>query len=267
MAARVSLAIDIHEAHTFSALAQDLIAPLGVDPAVVCVELRSTERSGFITAHPPTLGCKGQEDAPFEVLLPVDDYDTYSLFVKFSDEATKQAVNKQVFITICILALAFLVTLVSAAIGFRMIVSRRLLSLHEAIRMAADNLQRRRVKASGMDELTQIINAYNTLMDQDDVRERQLTAANEILTQQSKQDPLTGLYNRRFFSTFVANDKTDGLSANHCGTIMLLDIDFFKLINDRFGHSAGDEVLVEVSTRLNDCLPEGTPVVLSLIHI
>ena len=195
MAARVSLAIDIHEAHSFSALAQDLIAPLGVDPAVVCVELRSNESSAFITAHPPTLGCKGQEEAPFEVLLPVDDYDTYSLFVKFTDEATRQAVNKQVLITVCILALAFLVTLISAAIGFRMIVSRRLLSLHDAIRMAADNLQRRRVKESGVDELAQIINAYNTLMDQDDVRERQLTAANEILTLQSKQDPLTGLYN------------------------------------------------------------------------
>ena len=261
MAARVSLAIDIHEAHTYSALAQDLIAPLGVDQAVVCVELRAADSSNFITAHPPALGCKGQEDAPFEVLLPVDDYDNYSLYVKFTDEATRQAVNKQILITVCILALAFLVTLISAAIGFRMIVSRRLLSLHEAIRMAANNLQRRRVKPSGMDELTQIINAYNTLMDQDDVRERQLTAANEILTLQSKQDPLTGLYNRRFFSTLVAKENKNGLYANRCGTIMLLDIDFFKLINDKYGHAAGDEVLIEVGTRLNDCLPDETPVV------
>ncbi len=261
LAARVSLAIDIHEAHTFSALAQDLIAPLGVDPAVICVELRSTDSKKFITAHPPALGCKGQQHVPFEVVLPIDDFDTYSLHVKFTDEATSRAVNKQIVTTVAILALAFLVTLISAAIGFRMIVSRRLLSLHDAIRMAANNLQRRRIKPSGMDELTQIINAYNTLMDQDAVREKQLTAANKILMRQSRQDPLTGLYNRRYFSTIVTNDAPEDYQTNRCGAIMLLDIDLFKLINDQHGHATGDEVLIKVGKRLNDCLPNGTPVV------
>lgn len=261
LAARVSIALDVHEAQSYSSLARDLIAPLGADPAVVCVEYRSNNIGNFITAHPPTLGCKGQEGAPFAVDLPIDDYDQYSLFVKFTDKAITAAVKKQILITACILTLAFLVTLISAGIGFRMIVSRRLLALHEAIRLAANNLQRLRVKSDGVDELAQIINAYNSLMDQDAVRERQLTAANEILSRQSKQDPLTGLYNRRFFSSIVNNEQKTTRYANRCGTIMLLDIDFFKNINDKYGHAAGDEVLIEISKRLKDCLPDDTPIV------
>ena len=262
LAARVSIALDIHEAQSYSTLAKDLIAPLGVDQAVVCVEYRSNTTGKFITAHPPTLGCKGQNKAPFEVDVPVDDYDNYSLLVKFTDKEITDAVSKQLMIISGILTLAFLVTLISAGIGFRMIVSRRLLALHEAIRLAANNLQRLKVESNGVDELAQIINAYNSLMDQDAVRERQLTAANEILTKQSKQDPLTGLFNRRFFSSIVNDDDNSaGVYANSCGTIMLLDIDYFKNINDTHGHAAGDEVLIELSKRLKDCLPDDTPIV------
>jgi diguanylate cyclase (GGDEF)-like protein len=258
LAARVSLALDIHEAYAYDTLAQDLIAPLGVDEAVVCVEFRSADGSNVIAAHPPTLGCVGQSNAPFEAEIPVDDYDEYNLHLKFTDAAITAAVKKQIIITASVLLFAFIITLVSAAIGFKAIVSSRLLALHDAIRMAADNLQRQRVQSTGYDELAEIIKAYNTLMDQDAVRERQLTAANEILTRQSKQDHLTGLYNRRFFSTMVTENSP---ATPVSGAIMLMDVDHFKKINDVHGHAAGDEVLVALAGRITNCLPDETPVV------
>jgi len=65
-------------------------------------------------------------------------------------------------------------------------------------------------------------------------------------------DSLTGLYNRRYLTAHL-----DGLMARHAEgatigpALLLLDIDWFKRVNDTFGHAAGDEVLREVSARVS----------------
>ncbi|WP_197489973.1 tetratricopeptide repeat-containing diguanylate cyclase [Rheinheimera sp. SA_1] len=80
-----------------------------------------------------------------------------------------------------------------------------------------------------------------------------LKEANDKLAYQSLRDPLTGLFNRRSLLEHMerrqqsdrrvaAPQLTDGF--------ILLDIDFFKHINDHYGHAAGDAVLVEIAKRL-----------------
>jgi two-component system, cell cycle response regulator len=67
-------------------------------------------------------------------------------------------------------------------------------------------------------------------------------------------DPLTGLHNRRYA---MATLQTMARSAEKTGSslaVMLVDLDRFKSVNDRFGHAAGDAVLVEVSRRLSENL-------------
>ena len=63
-------------------------------------------------------------------------------------------------------------------------------------------------------------------------------------------DPLTGLHNRRYMeghlSTLVAQSVQSGRSLS----VLVADIDFFKKVNDTYGHDAGDNVLREFSTRL-----------------
>jgi diguanylate cyclase (GGDEF)-like protein len=63
-------------------------------------------------------------------------------------------------------------------------------------------------------------------------------------------DPLTGLHNRRFIlgqlHASVASVRRHGRDLSVC----LLDVDGFKAINDQLGHAAGDDVLVEIATRL-----------------
>lgn len=61
----------------------------------------------------------------------------------------------------------------------------------------------------------------------------------ELLKQQATTDPLTGLPNRREFLDFMEKR----LCTNDAMSVFILDIDFFKEINDRHGHDAGDEVL------------------------
>lgn len=82
----------------------------------------------------------------------------------------------------------------------------------------------------------------------------QLTKANERLKTLTLTDPLTGLHNRRHFNEVFAQElKRAKRSAQSVGLIML-DIDYFKKLNDRLGHQAGDTALCEVAATLSGCL-------------
>ena len=59
-------------------------------------------------------------------------------------------------------------------------------------------------------------------------------------------DPLTGVLNRAYAMKFVHSLMAD----NKSFTFTMVDLDDFKSINDRFGHTAGDEVLIEISKNL-----------------
>ncbi|MEV6598786.1 GGDEF domain-containing protein [Actinoplanes sp. NPDC051346] len=81
-----------------------------------------------------------------------------------------------------------------------------------------------------------------------DVRRAQvrLEAARAAADQLSRTDPLTGAANRRAFG-----EAFDGVRRDQsCAGILLVDIDHFKQINDRYGHDAGDAVIVTVIRRM-----------------
>ena len=65
----------------------------------------------------------------------------------------------------------------------------------------------------------------------------------ESLHEQSIRDTLTGLFNRRFFEEFLIRELARAGRKTHQISVVVLDIDNFKSINDTFGHSAGDMVL------------------------
>jgi diguanylate cyclase (GGDEF)-like protein len=85
-----------------------------------------------------------------------------------------------------------------------------------------------------------------------------LAQVNEQLQVQSECDPLTGLANRRRFQSAMQLLAADGRLN---GSVFLIDIDHFKRINDRFGHAAGDQVLVEIARRLTTAVRAGDLVV------
>jgi two-component system cell cycle response regulator len=63
-------------------------------------------------------------------------------------------------------------------------------------------------------------------------------------------DALTGLHNRRYLDVHLANLFDDAQRRGAEMAVLLLDIDRFKSVNDRFGHDVGDEVLREFATRI-----------------
>ena len=93
-----------------------------------------------------------------------------------------------------------------------------------------------------------------------DVTERraftaELEEARREAEQQARTDILTGLDNRRRFS-----ELAEACLAHEAASLLLLDVDHFKSVNDHFGHVAGDEVLTWVADRLRAALPEGASV-------
>lgn len=65
----------------------------------------------------------------------------------------------------------------------------------------------------------------------------------EQLREQSTRDPLTSLYNRRYFLDYAKRELNRCAGGNRCAGLIALDIDHFKSFNDTYGHDAGDAVL------------------------
>ena len=114
--------------------------------------------------------------------------------------------------------------------------------------------------SQGMVSLMQVINTVSIyvlisviiiLFCQDSlVMEKKLVTYNERLREASLHDPLTKLYNRRAMVEYL-NELTRKKA--WCN-IAIGDIDFFKKVNDTYGHEAGDAVLVHVAGLLSDCM-------------
>lgn len=70
-------------------------------------------------------------------------------------------------------------------------------------------------------------------------------------------DPLTGLHNRRYGLAQLAAITESALRSGQEFAVLVLDLDRFKSVNDRFGHAAGDAVLIEIANRLSQNLRAG----------
>ncbi|GGK23620.1 hypothetical protein GCM10010124_15090 [Pilimelia terevasa] len=84
---------------------------------------------------------------------------------------------------------------------------------------------------------------------------RDLQDVQHQLSHQAEHDALTGLANRRLF----ADRMTALLAAGATASVVLIDLDDFKTVNDQLGHAVGDELLVSVAQRLQACVrPDDT---------
>lgn len=88
----------------------------------------------------------------------------------------------------------------------------------------------------------------------------QLRETNKALYQLSTTDQLTGLYNRRYAEETLAHALAQLNHNNEPLSLLMLDIDNFKSINDQFGHSVGDRILKNVSRAIkSSVLSTDTP--------
>lgn len=98
--------------------------------------------------------------------------------------------------------------------------------------------------------LQQIANQLAIAIHQSDLY-KQLQAANKQLTHLSIHDPLTRILNRRAFDSALEREWQRAMRSQSPLSLILLDIDYFKLYNDYYGHPAGDNCLIQVAQALS----------------
>jgi diguanylate cyclase (GGDEF)-like protein/PAS domain S-box-containing protein len=76
-----------------------------------------------------------------------------------------------------------------------------------------------------------------------DLRIEEIEELQEELREQAIRDPLTGLYNRRYLSEMLARELGRAQREDYPVSIVMVDVDRFKDVNDAHGHAAGDQVL------------------------
>jgi diguanylate cyclase (GGDEF)-like protein len=86
---------------------------------------------------------------------------------------------------------------------------------------------------------------------------RDLTDANRRLQELASRDSLTEIYNRRYFLELATVELERSRRNGRPASLLLIDIDHFKRVNDSFGHSAGDEVLKGVVASIRVLLRDG----------
>jgi len=85
-------------------------------------------------------------------------------------------------------------------------------------------------------------------------RTSELAEANAKLREMSITDDLTGLFNRRYLIRALEAEFIRAIRYKRTFSLLLFDIDYFKQINDRYGHSCGDAVLIKLASLIRGCL-------------
>lgn len=97
-----------------------------------------------------------------------------------------------------------------------------------------------------------IMNYQSSLEDKVKERTKELMEQNEKLQKLSITDKLTDIYNRVKLDKTLQYEFNRTLRYKHIFSIILMDIDYFKSINDNFGHQIGDDVLIECANLFKD---------------
>lgn len=104
-----------------------------------------------------------------------------------------------------------------------------------------------RLPEKGVYELKLLARTANAAMDE-------IVSLNRKLTKMTNVDGLTGINNRRFFDIMLDREYRDAIRQQSVISLLMLDLDNFKMINDTYGHIAGDECLKTVAKAIANCL-------------
>jgi diguanylate cyclase (GGDEF)-like protein len=105
------------------------------------------------------------------------------------------------------------------------------------------------------------IDFQSELKQQVEEKTKELQVLNATLLRVSRTDRLTGLFNRGAFDSLAKDAYMDCRINRKAFTLALVDVDFFKNINDSYGHNAGDQCLINVANIIADMCRRDTDII------
>lgn len=106
------------------------------------------------------------------------------------------------------------------------------------------------------DEIGQIAHSFNLMSDTLKVNQNKLSLKYQQAKLQANTDPLTGAYNRRALEDKLRSDLLFCNESNQSISLVMMDIDFFKKVNDTYGHESGDICLKQFVQAISSQIKE-----------
>jgi len=102
------------------------------------------------------------------------------------------------------------------------------------------------------DEIGYLTNRFSEMVTSLREQQDEVRRAQALLEHEATTDSLTGFYNRRYLYNLFPKLWSEAMRSNKNLTLIIVDIDHFKKVNDRYGHPVGDRVLLHFARVLRD---------------
>jgi len=146
------------------------------------------------------------------------------------------------------IAIAAACTIIAGILGaavFALRTRRRLGQLVDKLRLVAAGDYTARADVAGIDEFGELGRAFNSMVGA-------LARARDLLIEKANTDSVTGLSNHRYFQERLAVEFSRAVRYSSNLSLLMIDIDHFKLFNDMNGHPAGDHALREIAAIISE---------------
>ncbi len=174
------------------------------------------------------------------------------LAVGLDESVVHSGIDREISFAYAQLGLFGALVLLAAWFGGERLILRPIRSLvRTASRFGHGDLQARAANGPWMAEFEPLAAAFNDMARKLAAREQELQIANQHLDELASLDGLTGLANRRGFDRELEQAWRQAKERREPLALMMIDIDHFKLFNDRYGHVRGDACLRAVGETLS----------------
>lgn len=164
---------------------------------------------------------------------------------------TRHELLHQMRLKISAVIIVFLITVSLVVLAGSLLIRRWVITplaeLESGAQQLADGQLDYRINVNTKDEISKVAHTFNVMA-------AALKHERETLHSLAVHDNLTGLFNRKEFERLMTIELMRASRHNLELAVLMVDIDFFKNVNDQYGHSAGDAVLKNVASRLSDSL-------------